>query len=286
MLLSTHEGRVALHTREGPLDVAAWSEGLIGPDVIDCLRRWDEFTAWARRPGAARPDPVTTAPGPCLPTPGQIFAIGLNYRLHALESGLEIPDRPMVFTKFASSVAGPEGVIGLFTDRVDWEVELALVIGRGGRHIGRADAWRHVAGLTVAQDFSARDVQLTPPRSPQFSMGKSFEGFLPLGATLATPEEFTDPDSIGLWCEINGERVQDGRTDDLIFDVATLISYLSSIAQLRPGDLILTGTPSGVGLGMKPPRYLRPGDVVTTGMDVVGQMTHRAVAPTPAWDWS
>jgi 2-keto-4-pentenoate hydratase/2-oxohepta-3-ene-1,7-dioic acid hydratase in catechol pathway len=281
------DGRLVLVTDDGLVDVAASSGGLFSADPMAAFSRWSELVDWA---GSLDPATAVLADGeidgPCVPRPSQVFGVGLNYRLHALESGLPIPDTPLVFTKFPSSIAPPVGEVVLFTEQVDWEVEMAVVVAERVRNVHRADAWRAVAGLTVAQDFSARDVQMTPAGSPQFSLGKSFAGFLPLGPVLATTDEFEDASDIGLWCEIDGVRVQDGRTDDLVFPVPVLIEYLSSVVELQPGDVILTGTPSGVGLGMSPQRFLQPGELVVTGMDVVGRMSHRAVAPPTRWRWS
>lgn len=280
-------GRLVLLADAGLVDVAASSSGRFTADPMAAFPRWAELAEWA---AALDPADAVLAEGridgPCVPRPGQVFGVGLNYRLHALESGLPIPETPLVFTKFPSSIAPAEGEVVLFTDRVDWEVEMAVVIGQRARGVYRDDAWRTVAGLTLAQDFSARDVQLTPAGTPQFSLGKSFAGFLPLGPVLATLDEFADPSDVGLWCAIDGVRVQDGRTDDLVFPVPVLVEYLSSVVELQPGDVILTGTPSGVGFGMSPQRFLQPGETVESGMDVVGRMWHRTVEPPARWQWS
>ncbi|NEN07972.1 fumarylacetoacetate hydrolase family protein [Diaminobutyricibacter tongyongensis] len=289
MKIANIGGRAVLVGDTSVLDVHAASDGAFGPDVQEVYERWDAFRAWADGVTITRGSPGESAlPAPTefdavVPRPRQVFAVGLNYRAHALESGLELPDAPLVFTKFPASIAAPVGILELPTDQVDWEVELTVVIGREARRVTPAAAWDHVAGLTAAQDYSARDVQLAGGSAPQFSVGKSFAGFLPLGPVLTTPDEYPDRDDIELSCRVNGETVQSSTTADLIFPVPELVSYLSHVLTLYPGDLILTGTPSGVGLGMKPPRYLRPGDVVDTVVAGVGSLQQHCVAPEVAF---
>jgi 2-keto-4-pentenoate hydratase/2-oxohepta-3-ene-1,7-dioic acid hydratase in catechol pathway len=262
------------------IDIAEASGGLFGPHALDVYDRWVAFTTWA---DSAELGPgVPFAPEDCdspVPAPRQIFGIGLNYRAHQIESGLPAPADPLVFGKFVTSVGGPVGDLVLFTDQVDWEVEAAVVIGREARHVAEGEAWAYVAGITAAQDYSARDVQMRPAGTPQFSLGKSFPGYTPLGPVLVSPDEFENPDDIAVSCSINGQVVQSSTTADMIFSVGQLIAYLSSILPLLPGDVILTGTPSGVALGMTPPQYLKAGDQITT---VVGDQTqhHTAVDPS------
>jgi 2,4-diketo-3-deoxy-L-fuconate hydrolase len=288
MKLVNLDGRAALVVADGALDIADASEGEFGPDIQDLYRRWPRFRAFAERI-----DPVTTGPvgeisasvlGPVVPRPAQVFAVGLNYRLHAEEGGLPIPAVPLVFTKFPSSIAPPYGEVWLPTGRVDWEVEVAVVIGREASQVPVGAGWDHVAGITAAQDFSARDVQMAGGAMPQFSLGKSFAGFTPLGPCLVTPDEYPDRDGIGLECRINGELVQQSSTADLIFGVPAVISYLSHIVTLGPGDVILTGTPAGVGVGFDPPRFLADGDEVVTTVDRVGQMRHVCRPANGAFD--
>jgi 2-keto-4-pentenoate hydratase/2-oxohepta-3-ene-1,7-dioic acid hydratase in catechol pathway len=204
-----------------------------------------------------------------------VFAIGLNYRSHAAESAMDLPPAPLTFTKFPSCLAGPHDDIVLSGNTVDWEVELVAVIGTGGRHIDRKDAWSHVAGLTLGQDISDRTVQLTG-KPPQFSLGKSFDTYGPIGPALVSVDSFPDPDDIELWCDVDGERKQHGRTADLIFPVAELVEYLSGICTLEPGDLIFTGTPDGV--GMASGQFLAAGQVVESGAAVIGTLRNRCVA--------
>jgi 2-keto-4-pentenoate hydratase/2-oxohepta-3-ene-1,7-dioic acid hydratase in catechol pathway len=213
--------------------------------------------------------------GPPVPRPRQIFGIGLNYRDHAAESGMELPPAPLTFTKFPTCLAGPTAEIPLSGPMVDWEAEIVVVIGARTRSIAVEHAWSAVAGLTLGQDISDRAVQLTGS-PPQFSLGKSFTAYGPIGPAVVPPSAFADPDNIGLWCEVSGERVQDAHTDQLIFPIPVLVAYLSSICELSPGDLIFTGTPAGVGMGRG--RFLAPGDVVTTGAEVIGELRNTCVA--------
>lgn len=281
MRIASADGRLVLVTSAGLVDVEQASNGQFGPDPQSVYDVWTAFTTWARQrddvvPGDVSLDDATLkrldAP---VPRPRQILAIGLNYVDHIAESNAQTPTEPTVFTKFASSLTGPTGTIRLPGASVDWEVELVVVIGVGGRDIPREKAWGHVAGLTAGQDLSEREVQLRPPA--QFSMGKSFEGFAPIGPVVATVDEFADPDDVQLRCVLNGETVQEASSKLLVFDVPELVEYLSGIVELYPGDLIFTGTPAGVGLGRTPPEYLKPGDVVETYVAGVGTMRHEFV---------
>jgi 2-keto-4-pentenoate hydratase/2-oxohepta-3-ene-1,7-dioic acid hydratase in catechol pathway len=186
---------------------------------------------------------------------------------------------PPIFAKFPSSLAGPDIVVALPEGDVDWEVELAVVVGRTARNVAEEDAWGHVAGVTVAQDLSERRLQFAGP-SPQFGLAKSYPGFLPLGPWVVTPDELDDPDAVPLSATLNGEVVQDGSTRDLVCAVAPLIARLSRIVPLVPGDVLLTGTPAGVGMARTPPRFLAPGDVLESTVAGVGSMRQRFVAAT------
>jgi 2-keto-4-pentenoate hydratase/2-oxohepta-3-ene-1,7-dioic acid hydratase in catechol pathway len=216
--------------------------------------------------------------GPPVPRPSKIIAIGLNYRGHAEESGLDLPEQPVVFAKLPSSLTGPTDdiVIPGGRSRVDWEAELVLVIGRRGRHVAEADAWAHVAGVTGGQDISDREEQFRALR--QFTMAKSFDTYSPLGPVVTTTDELANPDDLAVSCRLDGETVQSSRTGDLIFPVPALIAWLSRICTLEPGDLVYTGTPAGVGDGRKPPRYLAPGNVVETEIEGVGSMRNTCAA--------
>lgn len=216
--------------------------------------------------------------GPPVPRPSKIVAIGLNYRGHAEESGLELPEQPVVFAKLPSAICGPtdEIVVPGGRARVDWEAELVIVIGRRGRHVAAADAWSHVAGVTGGQDISDREEQFRALR--QFTMAKSFDSYAPVGPIMVTPDELANPDDVGIACRVDGEVVQSSRTGDLIFPVPELIEWVSRICTLEPGDLIFTGTPSGVGDSRKPPRYLGGGNVIETEIEGVGAMRNPVVA--------
>lgn len=276
MRIGVTAGRAKIVAGDRATDIADASGGRFGPDPLAVYDRWDEFLRWASGVPAADNEPfeVDKADAP-VPLPRQLFGIGLNYRAHQIESGLPEPEFPLVFTKFPSSVTGPWGNIELPTDQVDWEVELAVVIGRRAHRVTVDRAWSFVAGLTAAQDISARDVQMRPSGTPQFSLGKSFPGFTPLGPVLVTADEWENPDAIALSCEVSGQQVQASNSSDLIFDVSTLIAYLSGIVTLLPGDVILTGTPAGVGLGQQPPRFLTDGDEIVTRVGDL-EMRHHA----------
>lgn len=209
-----------------------------------------------------------------------MIGVGLNYADHAAEAGLPVPDRPVIFTKFASSVSGPATEVQLPGETVDWEVELVVVIGKGGRDIPHDAALAAIAGYTVGQDLSERTVQWEG--AAQFSMGKSFQGFAPTGPVIVTLEELDDPDALHLSTTIvdadsTETRVQDSSTDQLIFPVKDLVSRLSQTIELLPGDLIFTGTPPGVGAGMNPKRFLVAGEALVTEIEGIGVITQHFV---------
>jgi 2-keto-4-pentenoate hydratase/2-oxohepta-3-ene-1,7-dioic acid hydratase in catechol pathway len=285
MRIATISQRLCLIAGTGAIDVHAASGGQFGADPAAVYSYWQEFTHWAGAAladAATLPDPVPFAPdslGSPSPAPRQVFGIGLNYSEHVAESGLPKPvTSPPVFTKFASCIAGPHGQITLPPGgHTDWEVELVVIIGRRAERVHASAAWSYVAGLSVGQDVSERILQMaTTP--PQFSLGKSYPGFGPIGPCLVTPDEFDDPDDLELSCAINGVQMQKGRTSDMIFSVSELIEQLSAVTPLLPGDVIFTGTPSGVGLGRTPPRWLAAGDVLTTHIEGIGEMRHTFVA--------
>lgn len=273
MKLANLAGRAVLVGTDGGVDIARASGGRFGPDPLAVLADWDEFTAWtATNDSVQAAEPLLNAElGPVVPTPRQIFAIGLNYREHAEESGFAIPAEPVVFTKFASCLSGPVSTVPLPGASVDWEVELVAVIGRTARRVPVEQGWSAVAGLTVGQDLSERAVQFAGP-APQFSMAKSFPGFGPVGPVLVSPDEFEDPDDLELGCSLGDEVLQKGRTSDMVFGVAELVARLSATVELWPGDLIFTGTPAGVGNGRTPPRYLAGGDVLTSYVSGIGEL--------------
>ncbi len=215
--------------------------------------------------------------GPCVPAPGKIICIGLNYRRHAEESGMKIPTAPVLFSKFDNVLAahGDDVPIPPDTAQMDYEAELALVIGTGGRHIAEADALAHVFGYFNANDVSARDLQML---SGQWLLGKTPDGFLPIGPYLVTADEVADPHDLRITCTINGEMRQNSNTADLIFDVPQIIGYISRYVTLEPGDIISTGTPEGVALGRPDKPWLQPGDVMTVAIDGLGALTNTIVA--------
>lgn len=277
MRIANIAGRLVLVTGGGAVDVATASNGRFAADAQQIFDRWDEFRDWAEtnpQPDAA-PDPAAHIDPP-VPRPRQVFGIGLNYRAHAAESNLAEPVFPATFTKFPTSLTGAFDDIELPSATVDWEVELVVVIGRRAFKVKEGLGWAHVAGLTVGQDISERTVQLRPP-VPQFSLGKSFPGFSPIGPQLITPDELPDPDDLEIGCSLDGEQVQKSRTSQLIFPVPTLIEKLSSICPLLPGDLIFSGTPSGVGGARTPARYLQPGQLLESTITGIGTMRHHFV---------
>ncbi|MEC3977401.1 fumarylacetoacetate hydrolase family protein [Amycolatopsis sp. H20-H5] len=280
MRIANLAGRLVLVTEVGAVDVERASNQRFSADPDAVYARWEEFIGWAREAGhenaTSFDDADLRAPAP---SPAQVFGIGLNYRDHAAEAGLDLPDSPTVFTKFPSCLTGPSGQIALTSPTVDWEVELVAVIGRPARRVPAERGWDHVAGVTIGQDLSDRTLQLTGP-APQFSLGKSAPGFGPTGPWLVTPDEFADPDNLELSCAVNGESVQKSRTGELIFSVPELVARLSAILPLLPGDLIFTGTPAGVGMTRTPQRFLAAGDELVSTVEGIGTMRHRFVEPS------
>jgi 2-keto-4-pentenoate hydratase/2-oxohepta-3-ene-1,7-dioic acid hydratase in catechol pathway len=205
-----------------------------------------------------------------------VFGIGLNYKAHAEETGADLPAKPATFTKFRACLTGPFADVALPDGMVDWEVELVVVIGEQAERVSEADAWNYVAGLTVGQDLSERGLQFAA--GAQYSLGKSYTGFGPMGPWLVTLDELSDPNDLALGCSIDGETVQDARTSDMVFDVPRLIAELSSVLPLLPGDVIFTGTPSGVGISRQPPRFLQPGEVIESWIEGIGRMRTSLVA--------
>lgn len=208
--------------------------------------------------------------GPCVGGVGKFLGIGLNYADHAAEAGMDLPEEPIIFTKWTSCIAGPDDDLHLpeGSTATDWEVELGIVIGAGGRDIEEADALRHVAGYCLVNDISERDWQLR--RGGTWDKGKGYDGFGPIGPWLVTADEIAALDDLHLWLDVDGKRFQDGTTATMVFGPATLVAYCSRFATLSPGDIISTGTPPGVGMGQKPPVYLRAGQVMRLGIDGLG----------------
>ena len=209
---------------------------------------------------------------------GKFICIGLNYSDHAAESGMAVPPEPVIFAKYTSAICGPNDpiLIPRGSVKTDWEVELAFVIGKPGKYIAEADAMDHVAGFMVCNDVSERAYQTE--RSGQWSKGKSSDNFGPIGPWLVTRDEVPDAGNLHMWLDVNGKRMQDGSTATMVYKVPFLVSYLSQFFTLHPGDVVSTGTPPGVGLGMKPPQYLKPGDVVDLGIEGLGQQRQDVIA--------
>ncbi|MGX6601289.1 fumarylacetoacetate hydrolase family protein [Micromonosporaceae bacterium Da 78-11] len=284
MRLANVDGRAVVLTEDDQgYDVATASDGKFGPGLPAVYENWEGFRTWAA--GGIDGETVTfrrSQLGSPSPAPRQILAIGLNYAEHAAESGFAVPDTmPPTFTKFVSALSGPDSVVTLPPGgHTDWEVELVVVLGRTARHVSEDQAWEHVAGLTVGQDISERITQAAGP-APQFSLGKSFAGFAPVGPWLVTPDAVPNRDDLALGCSVDGEVRQDGRTLDLIFGVPALVARLSRIITLHPGDLIFTGTPSGVGLGRTPQVFLSAGQRLDSWIEGIGDL-HQSFVDPPA----
>jgi 2,4-diketo-3-deoxy-L-fuconate hydrolase len=272
------DGRSVFVLGDRIADIATASGGGIGPDPMSLYDDWDAVTTLAAGVADGTVAVDTTALDEArlanpVPRPRQVFAIGLNYRSHAEESGMAIPAVPATFTKFPASLAGPFDDVEVVGPAVDWEVELVAVIGRMADRVAEADAWSHVAGLTVGQDISDRHLQFAA--GAQFSLGKSRRGYGPMGPWLVTPDELADPDDLALGCSVDGEVVQDARTTDMVFGVAQLVAELSAVLPLLPGDVLFTGTPAGVGFTRQPSRALQPGQVLESWIEGIGTIRNR-----------
>jgi len=228
---------------------------------------------------AALPEvPAGTRLGPCVAGTGKFICIGLNYADHAAESGLEVPPEPVIFMKATSAICGPNDpiVIPRGSEKTDWEVELAVIIGAPAKYVSEDEAMDHVAGYAITNDVSERAFQTE--RAGQWTKGKSCDNFGQLGPWLVTRDEIEDPQKLRMWLTVDGQTMQDGSTETMVYGVKHLVSYLSQFMTLHPGDVISTGTPPGVGLGMKPPRYLKPGEVVELGIEGLGQQRQEVIA--------
>ena len=259
------------------LDVSAfgsdYDEGFFANGSLARLEQW------LRENGSSSPHvPASVRLGPPICRPSKIVCIGLNFRDHAEETGAKIPQEPVIFFKSTTALVGPNDplVIPKGATKVDWEVELAVVIGTKAQYVSKEHALGYVAGYALHNDYSERSFQLE--RAGQWVKGKSADTFAPLGPFLATQDEIPNPGNLKMWLKVNGESRQNSSTANMIFDVATLVSYVSEFMTLLPGDVISTGTPAGVGLGMKPPQYLKAGDVVELGVEGLGESRQRVVS--------
>lgn len=243
-----------------------YNEAFFAGDGLSRLRSWLENNS-----ASAQRVPASVRLGPPVCRPSKIVCIGLNYRDHAAETGAKIPTEPVIFFKSTTSLVGPNDdlVIPKNATKVDWEVEFAIVIGKRALYVPKESALDHVAGYALHNDYSERSFQLE--RGGQWVKGKSCDTFAPLGPFLATKDEISDPGNLKMWLKVNGEMRQNSSTSNMIFDAATLVSYASEFMTLLPGDVISTGTPAGVGLGMKPPQYLKAGDLVELGIEGLGE---------------
>lgn len=262
------------------VDIEKFSGGKLPSDPMACIERWSEVCSLAESLASTEADELTTLDFNKLdcpvPRPRQIFAVGVNYKAHAAEMNHGLPKVPLVFTKFPSSLNRPHGQIKLVGEKCDFEAELIAVIAKGGRNISVADAWSHVAGLCAGQDFSDRALQYanTPP---QFSLGKSRAGFAPIGPWITDAASLATRGNLEMTCRVSGEVMQHTQTDDMIFEIPDIIAYLSGICELFSGDVIYTGTPSGVGAGRTPPRFLRSGDIVETTIQNLGTLRNTCI---------
>lgn len=265
-----HE-RPAMLDAEGRLrDLSSLVPDIAGPVLSDA----GLADLAARAQGADLPviDPASRI-GPCVGSVGKFVCVGLNFSDHAAETGAPIPSEPILFMKATSAICGPNDTVLIprGSTKTDWEVELGVVIGTEARYVSEADALNHVAGYCVINDLSEREFQLE--REGQWVKGKSADTFGPIGPWLVTRDEIPDPQALAMWLEVDGHRWQDGSSATMIFGVAHLVSYISQFMSLQPGDVISTGTPPGVGLGQKPPVYLRPGQTMRLGIEGLGEQT-------------
>ena len=277
MRLANIDGRAALvfvdsdGTDARALDVETASAAAFGSDPQALFTDWDAFRKWASgvRPGGEAVDRARL--GAPVPRPRQVFAIGINYAEHAAEAGYPAGSLPITFTKFPSSLTGPDAQVELPPGSVDWEVELVVVIGTGGKNVSREDAWSHVAGLTVGQDLSEREAQNAGAK-PQYSLAKSHTGFGPTGPWLVSTDEFENPDDLAIRSTLSGEVMQSSRTSNMIYSVPDLIFELSRVCELFPGDIIFSGTPEGVGNARTPKRFIGPDDDLLSEIEGIGHI--------------
>jgi 2,4-diketo-3-deoxy-L-fuconate hydrolase len=283
MRIANLAGRATIVTDEGLIDIATASNGAFSASVDKCVGQLDTLRTWFQSAQPAvtsetKPTELYGDPrlGPVIASPQQIFVVGLNYRHHANEMNMTLPTEPMVFTKFVSSLCGPNDELPVRGDTTDFEAELVIVIGKKARDVSEEQALDVVAGYCVGQDFSERTLQRRGP-TPQYSLAKSYRNFTPVGPWLTTSDEVGNPNELAISCSVNDVQYQNSTTSDMIFRVAEIVSYLSTIVEVRPGDLVFTGSPHGVGQGQTPPLFLKPGDRVVTTIERLGQIENVAV---------
>jgi 2-keto-4-pentenoate hydratase/2-oxohepta-3-ene-1,7-dioic acid hydratase in catechol pathway len=255
-----------------------YNEAFFDSDGLSRLAKWIS----ANKESAPRFDLSSVRLGPPVCRPSKLLCIGLNYRKHAIEAGLQIPNEPVIFLKSTTAIVGPNDnlIIPRNSKKTDYEVELAIVIGKRASYVEKKDALDYIAGYMLHNDYSEREFQLE--RGGQWTKGKGCDTFAPLGPFLATRDEVSDTHDLEIWQKVNGKLMQQGNTGDMIFDVPTIISYVSQFMTLLPGDIISTGTPHGGGIGLKPPVYIKPGDIMEIGIEGLGTSTQHAVAYQPS----
>jgi len=267
--------------RPGLLDAQGTMRDLTGlvPDIGGAVLSDAGLAMLQGLDASALPEvPAGARLGPCVAGTGKFVCIGLNYADHAAESGMAVPPEPIIFMKATSAICGPDDpiIIPRGSEKTDWEVELAVIIGTKAKYVSETDAMAHVAGFAVTNDISERAFQTE--RAGQWTKGKSCDNFGQIGPWLVTRDEVGDPQDLSMWLTVNGASMQDGSTRTMVYGVAHLVSYLSQFMTLHPGDIISTGTPPGVGMGRKPPQYLRAGDVVELGIQGLGQQRQEVIA--------
>jgi len=250
-----------------------YDEDFFAAGGLEKLRQWSQKKA----EDAPEINPNERLGSP-VARPSKLLCIGLNFRDHAAETNSPLPEEPVLFSKATSALSGPFDniIIPRGSEQTDWEVEIAVIIGKRASYITEAEAPEHIAGYVLHNDVSERSFQ--KDRGGQWVKGKSADSFAPLGPFMATTDEIDDVNNLGMWLTVNGEKMQDGNTSNLIFNIPHIVSYLSQFMSLLPGDIISTGTPAGVGMGMNPPRYLKPGDVIELGIDGLGNSRQNVVA--------
>ena len=274
--LGTTNNRAILVNEDNYYDLEQISNGSVSSDSVQALASIDEINNLSSKLGEISPTGKLSDIELSNPVPNSrnSYAVGLNYRGHAEEGGMEIPEVPMVFTKHTSCFVGPNANVEMRSDFVDYEAELVVVIGKEGKDIKKEDGWEHVAGMCIGQDISDRPAQFAT-QPPMFNLGKSFDTYGPMGPYLVSPDSLDDCKSLDLECKLNGKTMQKDNTNDLIFDVPTIISYLSEIVTLKVGDTIWTGTPAGVGATQG--IFLKDGDILTTTIEGLGEMKNKCV---------